>query len=218
MSLQSAEIEFRHSLTAVRAVRVATAADASALTKVLVRAFADDPFISWAVRADARRTAAYWRLFDLFVRRLSLPYGHTFTTATLDAVALWAPPGCWKQGALDQVRQLPDWLAIVGLKRIPHVLGAIATLLNKHPSEPHYYLPFVGVDPSAQGQGTGSAVLQPVLQWCDTLRLGAYLENTNERNLAFYERIRFRVLDMMVLGKDGPRVWRMWRAPACSTA
>jgi hypothetical protein len=80
-------------------------------------------------------------------------------------VALWVPPGCWKQGAVDQVRQLPDGLAIVGFTRIPHVLGAIATLLSKHPSEPHYYLPFMGVDLSPRGQGTGSAVLQPVLQW-----------------------------------------------------
>jgi ribosomal protein S18 acetylase RimI-like enzyme len=218
MSLQSAEIEVRHTSTAQRAVRVATAADASALTWLLGRAFADDPFISWVVRPDKGRTAAYWRLFDLFVRRLSLPYGHSFTTDRLDAVALWVPPGCWKQGVIDQVRQLSDWLAIVGLKRIPHVVGAIARLLNKHPSEPHYYLPFVGVDPSAQGQGAGSAVLEPVLQWCDTLRLGAYLENTNEKNLVFYERLGFRVLETMVLAEDGPTVWRMWRAPACSTA
>jgi len=211
MSLQSAESEVRHSPTTTRAVRVATAADASALTRVLVHAFADDPFISWAVRTDERRTAAYWRLFDLFVRRLSLPYGHVFTTDRLDAVALWVPPGCWRQGAVDQVRQLPDWMAIVGLKRMSHVFGAIATLLSKHPSEPHYYLPFVGVDPSARGRGTGSAVLQPVLRWCDTLRLGAYLENTNERNLVFYDRLGFRVLETMVLAEDGPTVWRMWR-------
>jgi len=213
MSLQSAAIEVRHSPTTARAVRVAVAADASALTRVLVHAFVDDPFISWAVRADERRTAAYWRLFDLFVRRLSLPYGHVFTTDRLDAVALWVPPGCWRQGAVDQVRQLPDWMAIVGLKRVSHVFGAIATLLGKHPNEPHYYLPFVGVDLSARGQGNGSAVLQPVLQWCDTLRLGAYLENTNERNLVFYERVGFRVVEMLVLAEDGPTVWRMWRSP-----
>jgi ribosomal protein S18 acetylase RimI-like enzyme len=217
MSFQSAEIDAHHGLTVARAVRVATAADASALTRVLVDAFADDPFISWAVRTDERRTAAYWRLFDLFVRRLSLPYGHVFTTDRLDAVALWVPPGCWRQGAVDQVRQLPDWMAIVGLKRMSHVHGAIATLLSKHPNEPHYYLPFVGVDRSARGQGTGSAVLQPVLQWCDTLQLGAYLENTNERNLVFYDRLGFGVLEMMVLAEHGPTVWRMWRAPAGST-
>lgn len=122
------------------------------------------------------------------------------------------PPGCWKQGAVDQWWQLPDWLAIVGIMRMPHVVAAITALLSKHPSEPHYYLPFVGVDPAAQGQGIGSAVLEPVLRWCDTLRLGAYLENTNERNLVFYERLGFRVLEIMALAADGPTVWRMWRS------
>jgi ribosomal protein S18 acetylase RimI-like enzyme len=127
--------------------------DAAALTMVLVRAFADDPLISWAVRADEQRAAAYRRLFDLFVRRLSLPYGHVYTTARLDGVALWVPPGCWQQGTLDQLRQLPDWLAIVGLRRVPHVFRALNTLLSTHPREPHYYLPFVGVDPDARRPG-----------------------------------------------------------------
>ena len=180
-----------------------------------MRAFVDDPFISWAVRADEGRTAAYRRLFDLFVRRFSLPYGHVFITPRLDGAALWVPPGCWKQGSLDQVKQLPDWLAIVDLRRIPDVFGAITTLLSKHPTEPHYYLPFVGVDPSAQGQGIGSDLLRPVLGWCDTLRLGAYLENTNARNLVFYERLGFRVLEALVLAPEGPTVWRMWRPPGC---
>jgi len=122
-------------------------------------------------------------LFDLFVRQLSLPYGHVFTTSRLDGAALWVPPGCWHQGTVDQMRQLPDWLQIVGFRRVPHVFRAVTTLLSKHPREPHYYLPFVGADPPAQGQGVGSALLQPVLRWCDTLRLGAYLENTNAGNL-----------------------------------
>jgi ribosomal protein S18 acetylase RimI-like enzyme len=210
-------VEVRHERTGASAVRPATAADAAALTRVLVRAFADDPFINWALRGDERRTAAYWRLFDLFVRRLSLPYGHVFTTPSLDGVALWVPPGCWEQDAFAQVRQLTDWLAIVGLTRIPHVFGAINTLLSKHPTEPHFYLPFVGVDPAAQGQGIGSALLQPVLGWCNTLRLGAYLENTNARNLVFYERLGFRVLEVLVLAPGGPTVWRMWRSPGAGT-
>jgi hypothetical protein len=58
-------------------------------------------------------------------------------------------------------------------------------------------------------------VLQPVLNWCDTLRLGAYLENTSARNLVFYERLGFSVLEVLVLAPHGPTVWRMWRSPGC---
>jgi ribosomal protein S18 acetylase RimI-like enzyme len=216
MSLLSTSDDARQSRTTHTAVRTARAADARALTTVLVRAFAADPLISWAVRPDDRRAVAYWRLFDLFVRQLSLPYGHVYTTSTLDAAALWIPPGCWHQGTLDQVRQLPDWLAVVGPKRIRQVFGGLNALLSKHPREPHYYLPFLGVDPGAQGQGIGSALLQPVLAWCDTLRLGVYLENTNVRNLVFYERLGFGVLEVLVLTPNGPTVWRMWRSPVYS--
>ena len=117
----------------------------------------------------------------------------------------WIPPGCWHHGTVDQMRQPPDWVQIVGFRRVPHVFRAVTTLLSKHPREPHDYLPFVGVDPRAQGQGLGSALLQPVLRWCDTLRLGAYLENTNAGNLVFYEQLGFRVLERIVLAPEGPR-------------
>ena len=95
-------------------VRRATPADVPALTGVLVRAFADDPLVAWAVRPDTRRGDAYRRLFDLFLRRLTLPHGEVYTTTDLRGAALWTPPGTWRQGLWQQVAQLPDWLAVVG--------------------------------------------------------------------------------------------------------
>lgn len=218
MSLLPTRLDSQHGPTPPVGVREATATDAAALTLVLTRAFANDPLIRWAVRADDQREAAYLRLFDLFVRRLSLPYGDVYTTSSRDGVALWIPPGCWHQGALDQVRQLPDWLAIVGIRRVPHVFAALNTLLGRHPREPHYYLPFVAVDPSQQGRGIGSALLKPILGRCDEMQVGAYLENTNARNLVFYERLGFGVLEVLVLALSGPTVWRMWRPPLTQPA
>jgi ribosomal protein S18 acetylase RimI-like enzyme len=115
---------------------------------------------------------------------------------------------------LQQLRQAPDWLAIVGVARLTRLAGGLNQLLRKHPRKPPYYLPFVGVDPSAQGRGLGKTVLRPVLERCDALGLSAYLENTNARNLALYERLGFRVLEELVVARDGPSVWCMWRDPA----
>ena len=41
----------------------------------------------------------------------------------------------------------------------------------------------------------------------------AYVESANERNLAFYQRHGFEVVEEFTLLGKGPRVWGMWRNP-----
>jgi GNAT superfamily N-acetyltransferase len=90
-------------------------------------------------------------------------------------------------------------------------------LESGHPSEPehppHYYLPFLGVDPPWQGRGLGGALLAPVLQRCDRESVPAYLEASTARNRALYERHAFAVTEEFKLARDAPMQWRMWRAP-----
>src|SRR4029450_7243897 len=55
----------------------------------------------------------------------------------------------------------------------------------------HGYVWLLGVDPSAQGRGVGSRVLESVTSRCDAARAPTYLDTTNERNLSFYRRHGF---------------------------
>ena len=70
----------------------------------------------------------------------------------------------------------------------------------------------LGTDPSAQGSGLGSAVLAAMLSQCDRDGVSAYLESSKERNVDFYARHGFRVLEEYRLLR-GPLVWLMWRDP-----
>ena len=70
----------------------------------------------------------------------------------------------------------------------------------------------LGVDPPRQGEGLGSALMQPVLELCDRERVPAYLESSKERNVDFYARHGFRVTSELRLPK-GPAMWPMWRNP-----
>ena len=45
-----------------------------------------------------------------------------------------------------------------------------------------------------------------------------YLETSERRNLAFYERLGLVVLEEAILGKGGPKVWAMRREPRPATA
>lgn len=57
-----------------------------------------------------------------------------------------------------------------------------------------WYLTIVGVNPKAQGNGLGKALLRPTLDEMDSCRAVAYLETFSIRNRSFYERLGFRTV------------------------
>jgi ribosomal protein S18 acetylase RimI-like enzyme len=81
-----------------------------------------------------------------------------------------------------------------------------------HPSEPHWYLPMLGVDPSQQGKGFGSALLQHALIQCDRDTKLAYLESSNPKNIPIYERHGFELLGTIQVGTS-PSIFPMLRRP-----
>jgi GNAT superfamily N-acetyltransferase len=193
-------------------IRKATFADVGGLIPHLGRAFDDDPVVNWFVRQDEKRSYGFDALFHTFCT-LSLPHGEVLTTDGCVGGALWYPPGKSKIGFAKQLSLLPSWIRIAsfrGLKRIIDVGNAMSKV---HPSERHYYLQFIGVDPDHQGKGLGAALIQPVLQRCDREGCGAYLENTNEANRAFYKQRGFVVTGEIDLGQGAPLLWPMWRDP-----
>ena len=63
-----------------------------------------------------------------------------------------------------------------------------------HPSEPHWYLAMLGVDPLLQGNGIGSALLRYGLARADEQAMLAFLETGKPSNIPLYERSGFEVL------------------------
>ena len=196
----------------VATIRKADAGDVPRLARALARAFQDDPVFRWMVPDDGQRATTSERGFSLYLRKVYLPHDECYTTDDVVGGALWEPPGTWKLGPLAQLRLLPGMVAAMG-RHLPQVLRAISTLEAGHPGEPHYYLPFVGVEPGRQGRGIGTALMRPILERCDREGVPAYLEATTPRNRACYLRQGFEVTEEFRFPKDGPPSWRMWRKP-----
>ena len=89
----------------------------------------------------------------------------------------------------------------------------LAAMQEHHPSQPHWYLLYVGAAAERRGQGIGTALLEPVLQRCDQQGLPAYLEATTDRNRQLYLRHGFADRGELVLTPGGPVVRPMWREP-----
>jgi ribosomal protein S18 acetylase RimI-like enzyme len=200
-------------LSEPRDARRATAADLPALTHALTLAFADDPVAGWACPPASARLRMLERFYATRLRQL-LPAAEVWTEPSCAAVALWAPPGAWRTTLREDLALARSMLAPSRLLRLPLVLyGLMGVIERHHPTQPpHWYLATLGTAPAAQGRGLGSAVLAPVLERCDADGVGAYLESSKQRNIAFYARHGFRVTGELQLPR-GPRAWVMWREP-----
>jgi ribosomal protein S18 acetylase RimI-like enzyme len=201
--------------TAGHAIRKARTDEADALARTLAQAFYEDPVVSWLLPDDSRRLVASERGFRTFLRRVWLAHEETYVAEDAAGVCVWEPPGMWKVGLGAQLALIPALVSVYG-RGLPRLLSAITKLEKDHPRPPHWYLPFVGVQPERQGRGIGTAVMHPILERCDVGGTAAYLEASAPDNRALYERLGFEVTEELTLGRGAPPIWRMWRAGAAT--
>ncbi len=167
-------------------VRVAVRADTDDLFNTLTRAFADDPVVRWVFPDDQQ----YSRYFPKFARAFggdAITHGTALVSGQTAGVALWLPPG----QAPDEEAVMAVMAETIPKEREVEVNSLFGALDEHHPHVPHWYLPLIGVKPQRQGEGHGSALLTHALRLCDEAALPAYLEATNERNVALYMRRDF---------------------------
>ena len=187
----------------------AVAADIPQVSTTLARAFHDDPIFALLFGGSVPEDRA--RRFFTVMGRVQIHHDLVFRTAANEAAAIWAPPAEWKLKTSQIVKNSPALLRVFGTRLIAN-LGILNVLEKNHPSEPHYYLEFIGTDPGHQGKGLGSALMQPMIDRCDTEGVGAYLESSKESNVAFYGRFGFETTKV-ITHKAGPQQWLMWRDP-----
>jgi ribosomal protein S18 acetylase RimI-like enzyme len=84
------------------------------------------------------------------------------------------------------------------------MFAVMGQMQEAHPTYPHWYLPWLGVDPAVQGRGLGTRLLQPCLDTVDQSRLPAYLETPNPRTIPFYKRLGFEVTGEAQAGTSPP--------------
>lgn len=187
--------------------------EASRIAAALARAFEHDPMSSHLLPDSDSRRSRLERAFRLFLNHLYVPDGSSYTIGEADGAALWLAPGAYPPRPTKQLRLLPGLARVFGLRPLPRALRDLGQMESIHPKRgPHWYLGFLGVDPSKQGRGLGSGLLKPVLERCDSDRLPAYLETSNPANLPLYQRHGFDVIAECDI-TAGPHIWGMWREP-----
>lgn len=199
------------------AVRPARPGEINDLAAVLTRAFARDPFYSYLVGSASERNQRMRDGWSGLLRHASDRLSTTYTTDDLAGVAIWYPPGYTGPSFIGSLRLLPSVSRLAGgLRRLREVSKAVAALeerRHRHAPGAHFYLSALGVEPDRQGEGLGTALMQPVLERADRDGLPAYLETATARNVLLYERQGFGVIEELTLPNTDVHGWLMLRPP-----
>lgn len=184
-------------------------------SKVLCRAFQNDPIIRWQI-PDANQRFAKLHHFWEFVLRVGIKYGEVYGTSDdLEGIAVWRPPksvhlSYWKyikKGAI----KLPFKFGIKSIKRITFFQAVNDSIRNIYMKVPYWYLGPIGVDPKYQGKGFASMLLKPMLKRIDKENLPIWLETNLKRNVSFYEHFDFYKLEEIIIPKTNIVNWYMIR-------
>jgi GNAT superfamily N-acetyltransferase len=191
----------------------ATKADLPTVAATLARAFYNDPVQVWVFDALEDRLPALERFMAYFVDKY-FHLGHIYVGNGNQGATMWAPPD---RHALHE-EDVPALISVVGADIGIEAAIAKLTELGRSadylPDEPHFYLGIAGVDPAHQSTGLGAQLLVSCLQACDDGGFLAHLESSNPKNIPFYERHGFQVIDGFSCGSDdGPVMTIMTRAP-----
>ncbi|MEM9301917.1 MAG: GNAT family N-acetyltransferase [Pseudomonadota bacterium] len=192
-------------MASVTAGRLATAADADELGKIIGDAFRHDPVSRWTLGTETAVAA----VFAALTRELYLPRGHCLLDSGRGGT-LWLCPGGRKTLSLPAQMRVSSRLLRHG-GSLRRALAVDATLRRERPVEPHFYLFSVGVLPAARGQGVAATLIRRTLAMADAIGLPAYLENSNPPNESLYRRLGFVPTKTFAPAPGCPSVTGMWR-------
>lgn len=197
-------------------VRLAFDSESGAAAKVLADAFVDEAGLNYWLRQGRAKDRARRRFFEEAVKGVVHPRRDVWLAETERNVlgaAIWLSPGlkAFDFSVLQQIAITPLLYSVAGVSGALRGLALGEKLAGLHPRTPHAHLVFLGVSPSAQGRGVGSAILKATLAPLDTQGVQAILEATTERNVALYQRHGFEIRNELRLSDLHVRV--MTREP-----
>ena len=165
--------------------------EASHASELLSRAFAEDPIITHYLSNSGLPPFFRAVLEEMF------PAEHVYAArcdGNLVGVAAWMPPDPpdsdrAEQAIAERYRQVVEEMFPEESRQLFAGFGALEQF---HPGDPHWYLAFVGIEPSIQSRGVGRALLAPVLKIADESKASCYLETPFPQTHAFYQRLGFK--------------------------
>ena len=176
----------------------ATGIDIAPAVRLLVKSFALDPQIAYLFGEECiEREQIVGEFFSILLAvrvKLATPALLLKTGAGIGGVAMgydtrrpsWPPAFTTRWNAMAALKP-------ANADRLAQYDGICSKF---EPRSAHYYLGVVGVDPSLQGQGAGTRLIEAFTQRSseDPASTGVFLDTANPINVAYYRRRGFNIL------------------------
>ena len=184
--------------------------------EVLGRALQDDPVSVYDIPDTGKRHAVMKHVFQM-TSCLGVKYGETHATSpNLEGVAVWIPYINKKYKLIVNISCLLKAktykLGRDAGKRIKPIEEHSTMVHREFASGDHWYLQTLGVEPTHQGKGYGSLLMEYMFEKIDTTNpLPVFLETSTEINVKFYKRFGFEVMREGIIPKTDVEQWYLLR-------
>lgn len=194
-----------------------TKRDVKSASFMLAKAFYNDPAWIFVFPDENEREKKMPIVYEIPLR-YGIKFGEVYAPSpVLEGVAIWNPGlkadmTFWrllKAGAIIPSLKLGQKVG----KRINSVFNLIDEKRNTLAEEPYIYLSAIGVHPEHQGKGFGGTLLKSMIMKADGEGIALYLETMVEKNVSFYKKFNFKVVEELVPDHLGFPIWLMIRMP-----
>lgn len=170
----------------------ATLNDKELVADILTRSFVDNKSVNYIIKQDEKKEQRLKRLMEYSFDICNL-FGDVFISDDRKACALVVIPDRKKVTLKTILLDAKMALSVTWLLNIKKAISRESAIQKIHPDVPLYYLWFIGVEPSQQGHGTGSKLLNEIIQKGLSENRTICLETSTTKNIPWYEKHGFKI-------------------------
>lgn len=158
---------------------------------ILTQSFLDNKSVNYIIKQDRYKHRRIEELMNYSYKQSSV-FGKIYLNADNNACALLLYPDKKRTTLKSMLWDVRFIIKSMGISNIKKALQREAAIKKEHPNQPFSYLWFIGVDPSAQGKGIGSALMQQIISDSEKQQRPICLETSTVKNLPWYEKFGFK--------------------------
>ncbi len=173
--------------------------DKNRIIDILTSSFDDNKSVNYILKQDQNRVRRI-RTLMAYSFDICRMFGDVFLSDDKNGCALVLMPD--KKKTTFRSISLDAKLAIsaIGLSNIKKAMSREAAINKIHPEGLIYYLWFIGVDQTQQGNGVGSKLLDSIIKEGLSQKRTICLETSTLKNIPWYEKFGFKTYREMDFG------------------